>query len=251
MPSDEGLNPCDNKDISEEVNKFIKAHSDIPTFIPGFELSKEHTEALKTMYPVGQEAALKRLADFIAKKAQQYQPDRDFPAIQGTSMLSPYLSAGILSPRECFKSAMKANGDRLDSGNPGLVTWISELCWRDFYKNILVAFPRVCKNKPFKMDTDQLEWLYNDEHFQLWCQGKTGFPIVDAGMRQLKATGWMHNRVRMVTAMFLSKDLLLDWRLGEKYFMQQLIDGDFASNNGGWQWVTIMGIDEIGRFYWY
>jgi deoxyribodipyrimidine photo-lyase len=235
--------------MSLEAQNYMKAHSSIPSSVSGFDLSKDHAEALKTMYPVGQKVALKILAEFIAKKAQKYQPDRDFPAIQGTSMLSPYLSAGVLSPRECFKSAMKANGDRLDSGNPGLVTWISELCWRDFYKNILVAFPRVCKNKPFKMDTDQLEWLYNDEQFQLWCQGKTGFPIVDAGMRQLNATGWMHNRVRMVTAMFLSKDLLLDWRLGEKYFMQNLIDGDFASNNGGWQWVIKVEINDIGCFH--
>jgi deoxyribodipyrimidine photolyase len=116
-------------------------------------------------------------------------------------------------------------------------TWISELVWRDFYRHILFAHPRVCKYKAYKADTDSIPWSYDKDLFQKWCEGQTGYPIVDAGMRQLNETGWMHNRLRMIVAMFLTKHLLIDWRWGEKYFMQNLIDGDFASNNGGWQWA--------------
>ena len=203
------------------------------------------------IYAAGEDVAQSKLKEFLAKRAATYDKDRDIPSINGTSALSPYLSAGVLSARQCLAAAMSANNNRLESGINGLVIWISELCWRDFYRNILVAFPRVCKNKPFKVDTDKLQWKYDEKALQKWKEGKTGYPIVDAGMRQLNATGWMHNRLRMVTAMFLTKDLLIDWRLGEKYFMENLIDGDFASNNGGWQWVgsSFFSVtDRIGSF---
>jgi deoxyribodipyrimidine photo-lyase len=126
--------------------------------------------------------------------------------------------------------------------------WLNELAWRDFYRHILAAYPRVCKGRPFKLDTDKLPWQTNEDLYQAWCQGKTGVPIVDAAMRQLNATGWMHNRLRMIVAMFLTKHLMIDWRLGEAYFYSRLADADFASNNGGWQWSASTGVDAVPYF---
>jgi deoxyribodipyrimidine photo-lyase len=123
------------------------------------------------------------------------------------------------------------------------MTYISEIAWRDFYKHVLAHWPFVCMNKPFKYEYTNIEWEYNDDHFAAWKEGRTGFPIVDAAMRQLNEMGYMHNRCRMITASFLAKDLLLDWRMGERYFMEHLIDGDFASNNGGWGFSASTGVD--------
>ncbi len=121
-------------------------------------------------------------------------------------------------------------------------TWINELIWREFYYNISFHNPQIT-TKSFRPEYDNLNWSYDEKLFKIWCEGKTGYPIVDAGMRQLNETGWMHNRVRMITAMFLTKDLFIDWRLGEKYFAEKLIDLDFSSNNGGWQWSASTGCD--------
>ncbi|RKP17893.1 DNA photolyase, FAD-binding/Cryptochrome, partial [Rozella allomycis CSF55] len=150
--------------------------------------------------------------------------------------------------RECLNEALIANKGLLDSGNEGAVTWISELCWREFYRHVLFHYPRVCMYQPFKLETKNIKWRDDPEGFEKWCKGETGYPIVDAGMRQLNKTGWMHNRSRMIAAMFLTKDLLIDWRKGEKYFMENLIDGDFASNNGGWQWSASTGTDSQPYF---
>src|SRR5574340_439472 len=117
-----------------------------------------------------------------------------------------------------FCRAMKANDGRLDAGKEGVTTWISELIWREFYRHILMGFPRVCMSKPFRLETDRLPWREDVTQFQAWCEGRTGVPIVDAGMRKLAQTGWMHNRVRMIVAMFLTKDLFIDWRWGERHF---------------------------------
>ncbi|KAJ3304343.1 hypothetical protein HDU76_005209 [Blyttiomyces sp. JEL0837] len=200
--------------------------------------------SVTTNFPAGEISAHERLNKFCAEKIAKYKESRDVPSLQGgTSSLSAYLAAGVVSARQCIVKALEMNKGKFDSGSEGVVTWISELAWRDFYKNILLEFPRVCKNKPFKIETDLVPWAYDEEKFKRWCEGKTGYPIVDAGMRQLKTTGWMHNRVRMITAMFLSKDLGLDWRRGERWFMQNLIDGDFSANNGGWQWAAGTGTD--------
>jgi deoxyribodipyrimidine photo-lyase len=129
------------------------------------------------------------------------------------------------------------------TGRGGLDTWISELIWREFYRHVLVAFPRVSMHRAFRPEMDRVGWRDDDEGFDAWCEGRTGYPIVDAGMRQLRQTGWMHNRLRMIVAMFLTKHLLIDWRRGEAYFMRHLIDGDLASNNGGWQWSASTGTD--------
>lgn len=200
------------------------------------------------LWPAGEKAARRRLRLFISKRIDDYHVKRDLPAEPGTSELSPYLSTGILSPRQCLAAAMEANDGRLDTGRKGVTTWISELIWREFYRHILIGFPRVCMNKPFRLETDQLAWRDDETQFQAWCEGRTGVPIVDAGMRQLARAGWMHNRVRMIVAMFLTKDLFIDWRWGERYFMQHLVDGDFASNNGGWQWSASTGTDAVPYF---
>ncbi len=197
------------------------------------------------LWPAGEDAAHDRLHAFISDAGAHYDSQRDLPACNGTSTLSPYLAAGMLSPRQCLHAAwqQQAHG----AGN-GMATWISELCWRDFYKHILVHFPHVCRHQAFKRETDAIAWRHDEALFQAWCQGRTGFPIVDAAMRQLLATGWMHNRLRMITAMFLSKDLFIDWRWGERHFMRHLVDGDFAANNGGWQWSASTGNDAAPYF---
>jgi len=183
----------------------------------------------------GERAALRQLTAFCRKKLQDYQTDRNFPAIDGSSRLSPHLRHGTLSPRQCTDAALKTRSGGADA-------WIGELIWRDFYQQVLFNFPRV-EHEPFKPNLTRLKWRQSKRDFKRWADGMTGYPIVDAAMRQLNQTGWMHNRLRMIVAMFLTKDLLLDYRLGERYFMQNLIDGDTAQNNGGWQWSASTGTD--------
>ncbi|MBN2446483.1 MAG: deoxyribodipyrimidine photo-lyase [Phycisphaerae bacterium] len=205
-------------------------------------------ECFADSWPTGERAAHHRLTAFISNSIDEYHELRDYPAIDGTSTLSPYLAAGVLSPRQCLHAALEANRGRLDSGKTGATTWISELVWREFYRHVLLGYPRVCMGRPFKLATEGLTWRDDKERFAAWCAGQTGFPIVDAGMRQLAQTGWMHNRVRMIAAMFLTKDLFVDWRWGERYFMRHLVDADFASNNGGWQWSASTGTDAVPYF---
>jgi deoxyribodipyrimidine photo-lyase len=219
------------------------ATSEIPTHIAGFE-----TPLKPSQWPAGEKHAQSQLHAFIENQLFKYDQLRDFPAINGTSQLSPYLAAGMISARTCFLSALFANQNELDTGNLGAITWMNELIWRDFYKHILVAVPRVSKHRAYQEETEKLHWHENKTHLLAWQNGNTGIPIVDAGMRQLITIGWMHNRLRMITAMFLAKNLFLDWRLGEKYFMSHLIDGDLAANNGGWQWCASTGTDAAPYF---
>ena len=164
--------------------------------------------------------------------------------MDGTSALSPYLSSGILSSGQCiFYVFQKYSEDEI-----GVKTWVNDIIWREFYKYILFHNPRVSKNLSFSEKYDNFPWLNNEDNFISWSKGQTGVPIIDAAMRQLNATGWMHNRLRMIVAMYLTKNLLIDWRKGEKYFMNKLIDGDFASNNGGWQWSASTGVDAAPYF---
>ncbi|CAM4446028.1 MAG: Deoxyribodipyrimidine photo-lyase [Legionellaceae bacterium] len=219
------------------------ASTPIPTSISGYQNSINPEE-----WPVSENYAQNKLTHFIAQKINVYDQERDFPARDGTSCLSPYLASGILSPRQCLYAAFMANNQQLFEGNSGIITWINELIWREFYKHILCAYPRVSMHRAFKMKTENIPWENNHSLFLAWCEGKTGYPIIDAAMRQLNTIGWMHNRLRMITAMFLVKHLLIDWRWGEKYFMQHLIDGDLAANNGGWQWAASTGTDAVPYF---
>ncbi len=166
----------------------------------------------------------------------KYKEQRDFPAINGTSRLSVHLRFGTVSIRALAKQALVLNE-----------TWLNELIWRDFYMTILYHFPHAAKNS-FKPQYDRIQWRNNENEFNAWCEGKTGFPIVDAGMRELNTTGFMHNRVRMIVASFLVKDLLIDWRWGEAYFAQKLLDFDLSANNGGWQWAAGSGCDAAPYF---
>ena len=177
-------------------------------------------------------------ADF-RKRIDRYSELRDFPARKGPSYLSVHLRFGTVSIREL---AAHAHLRSLEPGGEGAATWLSELIWRDFYAQILWHHPRVA-SEAFKAEYADLRFPGTPAHFTAWCDGRTGYPIVDAAMRQLNTTGYMHNRLRMIVASFLVKDLLVDWRQGEQYFAQQLIDFDLASNNGGWQWAASTGCD--------
>lgn len=218
--------------------KAIGTPTGVPAQIEGFKPSIDMQQ-----WQAGEDYALSRLQAFVADAIQDYTIDRDFPELDGTSHLSPYLAAGVISPRQCYAAA-KA-GKRKSKGQS---TWINELVWRDFYKHVIYHFPHVCKGQSFKPAYDKLKWDNNAEMLEAWQQGQTGFPMIDAAMRQLNQTGWMHNRLRMNVAMFLSKLMNTDWRLGEAYFNQQLVDSDFAANNGGWQWSASTGTDAAPYF---
>ncbi len=199
-------------------------------------------------WPVGEAEAQRRLHAFLEQAVFDYGESRDFPAQAGTSILSPYLAAGIISPRQCVGALQQRLGHRPQSkAQPGFV-WLNELVWREFYRHLLVLVPTLSMNLPFKPETAALPWSWDPVAFAAWCEGRTGYPIVDAAMRCLNATGWMHNRLRMIVASFLTKDLHIHWRLGEDYFMSQLIDGDLAANNGGWQWAAGTGADAAPYF---
>ena len=189
----------------------------------------------------GSEAANRRLQRFLETAAGRYHEDRDRPDVDGTSRLSPYLRFGAISVRQCFARAEEAVRAEPMLGQ-GIGKWLDELVWREFYSAILEEHPRVLREN-HRREFDSLVWNEDTDAFEAWCEGRTGYPIVDAGMRQLRATGWMHNRVRMIVASFLTKDLLIDWRDGERFFFQHLVDGDPASNNGGWQWAASTGTD--------
>lgn len=185
----------------------------------------------------------KQAERFFSEKIRRYKTDREFPAIDGTSLLSAHLRFGTISPRDLVHRAFATmNEAKNESERLSVETFLSELIWRDFYFQILHHFPHVEKES-FQPQFRALRWENRDDYFEAWKSGNTGFPIVDAAMRQLNQTGWMHNRLRMIVASFLTKDLLIDWRWGEKYFMQTLVDGDMAANNGGWQWSASTGTD--------
>jgi deoxyribodipyrimidine photo-lyase len=203
-----------------------------------------------TLVEPGYEACTARLKRFVEQQVINYVDARDIPSADGTSLLSPYLALGVISVRQCIDSLLDAFNDNLDDAlcNQGASTWISELLWRDFYKMICFNFPEVSRGMPFKKQTLQIEWNNNEDHFMAWKEGRTGVPIIDSAMRQLNTTGWMHNRLRMIVAMYFTKNLWQDWRKGEAYFASKLIDLDFASNNGGWQWCASTGTDAVPYF---
>ena len=195
-----------------------------------------------TELPLGGAASARaRLDTFLDAAAPRYHIDRDFPAVAGTSRLSPYLRFGAISVRECFRAGLALAREEPGAGE-GVSKWLDELVWREFFHAVLDAHPRVLDG-PFHSDFAALEWDTRPDRLEAWKAGMTGYPIVDAGMRELGATGWMHNRTRMIAASFLAKDLHLDWRAGERWFMHRLVDGDPASNNGGWQWAASTGTD--------
>lgn len=212
---------------------------DVPAEVAGFDLSRGRAD----LWAAGEGHAAERLGKFVDGRIATYKDRRDIPSVNGTSTLSPYLALGVIGPRTCVAAAVEANGGDVNGANAGAAGWLDELIWREFYKHLLVAFPRLCMGRAFRPEMDAVAWSEDAAAFDAWCEGRTGYPIVDAGMRQLRQTGWMHNRLRMITAMFLTKDLLINWRWGERFFMRHLVDGDLAANNGGWQWSASTGTD--------
>lgn len=257
-------NPASIRDDKKYTSLFDVT---IPQHLPGFEL--EDAEKMEKCWPAGTDAARDALKRFLTTKYRvgqldvpllnngaktvskndtrlgRYSQDRDMADRDSSSRMSPYLSAGVISARELIRETMKFQGVNkinMERDNGGGM-WVSEIGWRDFYSHVLSAFPHVSMGRPFQEKYADIRWETDESVFEAWKNGMTGYPIVDATMRQLKAHGWVHNRTRMIVAMFLTKDLMMDWRLGEKWFMQQLIDGDLANNNGGWQWSASTGVD--------
>jgi deoxyribodipyrimidine photo-lyase len=197
--------------------------------------------------PAGEKAARERFRIALEQKISAYSDQRDIPSLDGTSRISQDLRFGLLSIRSIYQATHLAMAEAPPSQRGSIHTYLKELAWREFYFAILHYFPEVL-DLEFSPAWRGLTWDEPDEKLIAWQQGRTGFPIVDAGMRELLATGHMHNRVRMIVAMFLTKDLHYDWRLGESWFMQHLIDGEIASNNGGWQWSAGTGADAAPYF---
>lgn len=214
--------------------------------LPAISLRYPQQDFDEVLFPAQEKSAIAQLRQFCQQGAREYEQQRDFPAIDGTSRLSASLATGGLSPRQCLNRLLAEQPQALEGGAGSV--WLNELIWREFYRHLMTWYPALCRYRPFIRWTDRVQWHNNASHFQAWQTGNTGYPIVDAAMRQLNATGWMHNRLRMITASFLVKDLLIDWRKGEQYFMSQLIDGDLAANNGGWQWAASTGTDAAPYF---
>ena len=198
----------------------------------------------------GERAARERLKAFAAGPISRYGETRDIPSVAGTSQLSQDLRFGLISPRQIYAAAKKAEEGLLPEGRKSVMKYLAEIVWREFYMQLLWHYPELL-DQEFNSNWRGMIWPGLPgvpDAFERWCAGVTGFPIIDAAMRQLAATGWMHNRCRMITAMFLTKDLHLDWRRGEAFFMRSLVDGEIASNNGGWQWSAGTGADAAPYF---
>jgi deoxyribodipyrimidine photo-lyase len=209
------------------------------------------SSAPESIFPAGEREALRRLSQFTRSpslKIAQYAGTRDRLDLDGTSSLSPYLHFGMLSMRRVVSAALQARlaaGETLGQQSAG--TYLDELIWREFYISILYHFSYV-RQRAFRPALQNIPWRDDEADFQAWQAGRTGVPVVDAGMRQLRETGWMHNRARMLTASYLVKDLLINWQWGERWFLDQLVDGDLAANNGGWQWTAGTGTDAAPYF---
>ncbi len=228
-----------------DARELLPAPEHIPTPPDVHSLALPDTPVLPDDVPLipGETEAQRRLRDFVADRIAGYATGRDLMALAGTSGLSPYLRFGMLSTRQAAVAALTAR----DGAHSGADIWLGELIWREFYMSVLYHFPNV-RRESFREDLRGIEWDNDVDAFHAWQEGRTGYPVVDAAMRQLLATGWMHNRARMIVASFLTKHLLIDWRWGERHFMQHLIDGDPAANNGGWQWSASTGTDAAPYF---
>lgn len=228
----EGLN-----DAEQKVAKTIGAIA-LPTAqYLGFEWDNE-----LPLHP-GTQAAQECLDEFCDRAINEYREQRDFPGVAGTSRLSAALKFGTIGIRTVWATSRAVYEDtRSDETRTNVQIWHQELAWREFYQHVMYFFPELAEGA-YRSPLKTFPWEGSPEHFQAWCEGRTGYPIVDAAMRQMNEIGWMHNRCRMIVASFLTKDLILDFRLGEKYFMQKLVDWDLSANNGGWQWSASSGMD--------
>lgn len=205
------------------------------------------TEGMEETWKPGSVQALKELKSYVKKKIQAYSENRDFPGTEGTSRLSPYLHFGEISPRRIWHEIRKASSDFNSSGIKSKDVYLSEIGWREFAHHILYYFPHTLK-KPLRDTFEKFPWEKNRSAFNAWKRGRTGVPIVDAGMRELWTTGWMHNRVRMIVGSYLTKDLRISWTKGADWFLDTLVDADLANNTMGWQWVAGCGADAAPYF---
>ena len=214
-----------------------------------FAVTNEHLPPFKAnpLFPAGEKDAWARLEEFMHRRIYSYGEDRNRMDLDGTSSLSPYIRFGMISLRQAVHAAKAATFNLQPSNSNGAEVWLNELIWREFYIQILYHFPHVAK-VAFNPSLASIPWRNDPAEFQAWKDGRTGVPIIDAAMRQLKEIGWMHNRARMLVASYLVKDLLIDWRWGEAWFMENLLDGDPAANNGGWQWTAGTGTDAAPYF---
>ncbi|WP_103070564.1 cryptochrome/photolyase family protein [Aquimarina sediminis] len=220
-------------------NKWLKAlnkEEDLNEFTIDFSNFYKSSVSFPSLEELGFERSRIKVKPYNLLDLDNYDEIRDFPALDKTSYLSPYLRFGLVSIRKTVRFALKTN-----------ITFLSELIWREFFMQILYHFPRVVTQN-FKQKYDAVSWRNDKEDFKNWCEGKTGYPMIDAGMRELNTTGYMHNRVRMLVAGFLCKHLLIDWRWGEAYFAKKLLDFELASNNGNWQWAAGTGCDAAPYF---
>jgi deoxyribodipyrimidine photo-lyase len=231
-------------------NKLIPAPErlPVPPLLSNLGVPGTPGQSAESLFPAGEVEARRRLDAFIDTKINSYAEDRNRLDLDGTSRLSPYLRFGMLSARQAAWAARQADERARDAySRQGVETWLNEIIWREFYAAILYHFPNV-RRTAFRSEMRGIRWREDIHGFEAWAEGRTGYPVVDAAMRQMNATGWMHNRVRMITASFLAKDLLIDWRRGEHHFMKHLLDGDPAANNGGWQWTAGTGTDAAPYF---
>ncbi|MGB3533463.1 MAG: FAD-binding domain-containing protein [Microcoleaceae cyanobacterium] len=223
---------------TEQENAEHAGTIDLPT---AEELGFEWDEEL--ILEPGEKAAIERLEEFCDRAINEYDEQRNFPNTEATSQLSPALKFGVIGIRTVWQKTIELmDNSRSDETRNNIQTWQKELAWREFYQQAMYHFPKLAEG-PYRDTFKDFPWENNQEYFKAWCEGKTGYPIVDAAMRQLNEIGWMHNRCRMIVASFLTKDLIINWQWGEKYFMQHLVDGDLSSNNGGWQWSASSGMD--------
>ena len=213
-------------DVEVDTKEFVVEFSNFYNFTADF----------PTLKSIGFEESLIKVKSYNLSSLSNYDEIRDFPFQDKTSYLSPYFRFGLVSVRKMVLLALKTNA-----------TFLSELIWREFFMQVLFHFPKVVTNN-FKQKYDAIPWRNNEKEFKKWCKGETGYPMVDAGMRQLNKTGYMHNRVRMITAGFLCKHLLIDWRWGEAYFAEKLLDYELSANNGNWQWAAGTGCDAAPYF---
>ena len=219
-----------------------------PKDLQGIALPKSPALPDSVPFVAGEQEGNRRLQAFVNEPIYDYAEERNRLDHDATSHLSPYLHLGMVSARRAAVAALEAKeAATSDDARSGAQTWLDELIWREFYISILYNFPEV-RAHSFREEYQAIPWANDQETFAAWQAGRTGYPVVDAGMRQLRDIGWMHNRARMIVASFLTKDLLIDWRWGERHFMQHLIDGDPAANNGGWQWSAGTGTDAAPYF---
>ena len=235
--------PCIDQDV---LRSFDSQQRDIaleekPSIMTAF------PRVCSNQWPLANDYLNEQFEDFLDSQIHRYHIDRDIPSIKGTSSLSPFLAIGAVSARTLFRRLLQKIPNLIvepdNDAHKGAMTWLNELIWREFYRHLLFHHDKLCRHQPFIDKYKGWQWPNDIKLIGAWKQGRTGYPIVDAAMRQLLQTGWMHNRLRMIVASFLTKHLLVDWRIGERYFSEHLIDLDLAANNGGWQWAASTGCD--------